>query len=699
VSTVATGSGLTGGPITTSGTISVATGGITGSHIADLTIAAADIASGAVTDTKITGPISGAKLGTHSHSGTDITDPTLGGLSCAEGQIAKWDGSQWTCAADNDGNVSAPLELTGTTTLAIIKASNLGTGGAGRFEIANIASSSPALFARTQGTGYAGEFDGDINVTGIVNATGFVGDGSALTGIADADTLGGLSCADGQVAKLVSGAWTCATDDTGGGTVSSVATGSGLTGGPITTSGTISVTTGGITGSHIADLTIATADIAGGAVTDAKITGPISGSKLGTHSHSGTDISSGVVAIANGGTGATTAAGARTSLGVAAATHGHTFPEITGTLQGSQLSGTYGNAVNLSNVANTFTGSGAGLTGLSASNLALGTVPSGRLAGTYSGALTFSNAANSFTGNGSGLANVDSDLLDGQHAADIISAASDEVRGPVSACGTISTPGSYYLTGNISATGTCITISADNVTLDLMGFAITGPGAASGNNRGIYISGSNVEVRNGTVRGFGFFGIYSYNSAANDSVRVVNVRAMGNGGTGIYLNSLNSLVRGCTAAGNGDDGIRAQGGSTVSGNTAYDNVGYGVFVYSGSTVDGNTVYGNGNSGIFANQGSTVIDNTVRGNTTYGIWAHTGSTVSGNTAYGNGSSGIYANEGSTVSGNTAYLNQQNGVILLGYNLVDGNTAYKNNQSGGAYTNMSTCGSCVFGVNVQ
>jgi hypothetical protein len=43
--------------------------------------------------------------------------------------------------------------------------------------------------------------------------------------------------------------------------------------------------------------------------------------------------------------------------------------------------GTYGNAVTFSNAANSFTGGGAGLTGLNASNLASGTVPAARMPG------------------------------------------------------------------------------------------------------------------------------------------------------------------------------------------------------------------------------------------------------------------------------------------------------------------------------
>jgi hypothetical protein len=73
--------------------------------------------------------------------------------------------------------------------------------------------------------------------------------------------------------------------------------------------------------------------------------------------------------------------------------------------------------------ANTFTGNGNGLNNLNASNLSSGTVPDARLstnialrdqANTFTGINTFTNVANSFSGNGSGLTNVDAATLAGQ---------------------------------------------------------------------------------------------------------------------------------------------------------------------------------------------------------------------------------------------------------------------------------------------
>jgi len=48
--------------------------------------------------------------------------------------------------------------------------------------------------------------------------------------------------------------------------------------------------------------------------------------------------------------------------------------------------------------------------------------------------------------------NLDADLLDGQHASEIISAASSEIRRAISSLPyTITQPGSYYITGELTS--------------------------------------------------------------------------------------------------------------------------------------------------------------------------------------------------------------------------------------------------------
>ncbi len=60
-------------------------------------------------------------------------------------------------------------------------------------------------------------------------------------------TVGLKACSANQVLQYNGTSWACASVGTGTGTVTSVGSGAGLTGGPITTSGTLSVATGGVT--------------------------------------------------------------------------------------------------------------------------------------------------------------------------------------------------------------------------------------------------------------------------------------------------------------------------------------------------------------------------------------------------------------------------------------------------------------------
>ena len=99
----------------------------------------------------------------------------------------------------------------------------------------NIASNGQITFATGQ------TFPGTGTITGVNTAAG-----SGLTGGGSSGTLNlGLlnTCANNQVLQWSGSAWACATISGGGGTVTSVGTGLGLKGGPITTSGTLTIDT------------------------------------------------------------------------------------------------------------------------------------------------------------------------------------------------------------------------------------------------------------------------------------------------------------------------------------------------------------------------------------------------------------------------------------------------------------------------
>jgi nitrous oxidase accessory protein NosD len=90
----------------------------------------------------------------------------------------------------------------------------------------------------------------------------------------------------------------------------------------------------------------------------------------------------------------------------------------------------------------------------------------------------------------------------------------------------IDTPGMYLLTRDLSAANgeTALTIRAGNVTIDLNGHRISGPGANSGT--GILIDGATgVQVRNGYVSDLGF-GVTVANS---NSVTIEGLQITGRG--------------------------------------------------------------------------------------------------------------------------------------------------------------------------
>ena len=106
-------------------------------------------------------------------------------------------------------------------------------------------------------------------------------------------------------------------------------------------------------------------------------------------------------------------------------------------------------------------------------------------------------------------------------------------------------PGTYILTTGVdvsSSTGAGITITGNNITVDLNGYAITGAGNAMG--AGVRIVGArNVVVKNGSIES-ALMGVVAINSS---NVRIENLRIRGLSGTppeaGImFVQTSNSMI-------------------------------------------------------------------------------------------------------------------------------------------------------------
>ncbi len=176
----------------------------------------------------------------------------------------------------------------------------------------------------------------------------------------------------------------------------------------------------------------------------------------------------------------------------------------------------------------------------------------------------------------------------------------------------ITQPGSYQLTGNlvVPAGVDGIDIQSNNVTLDLNGFVISGPGTCTGAGTTLSCAGPdlglginsrsvNVTVRNGSVVGF-HNGVFLIGQGG----LVEEVHASFNQGNGIVL--YNGVVRRNTANLNLLGGIVASS-STVTENVVDFNGGEGLGIENGAVFGSNTIQGNGAAPV-VNLGSVSQNN-------------------------------------------------------------------------------------------
>ena len=175
----------------------------------------------------------------------------------------------------------------------------------------------------------------------------------------------------------------------------------------------------------------------------------------------------------------------------------------------------------------------------------------------------------------------------------------DFVNFPVS----LTQPGSYRLTSDLSVPSAFdgIQITADNVSLDLNGFNVIGGGGSAAD--GISLVGQkNIEIKNGTIRGFSRHGVFA--NAVAQLIWVIGVRSVGNGFSGFELEGVGHLVDGCTAASNGTLGIFVGDGSLVINSVSRGNVNLGLVLSATAGYRSNVL--TGNNGGDANAQATGI---------------------------------------------------------------------------------------------
>ncbi|MCB2156468.1 right-handed parallel beta-helix repeat-containing protein [bacterium] len=238
----------------------------------------------------------------------------------------------------------------------------------------------------------------------------------------------------------------------------------------------------------------------------------------------------------------------------------------------------------------------------------------------------------------------------------------------------ITEPGSYYLTENLTGEENKdgISVTADDVTIDLHGFTLTGvPNSKIAINAA---SSSNFRVSNGTVRTWPEGGVVGYIHTRIDGLLVYdcggagistsgsaimrNCRVVSSASTAYYAGDL-AYLENCTAASGDGAGFAFGGGCVIRNCTAINNGGVGFAQGSGGgSILENCVSNLNNPDGFSLCAGNIVRNCVAYKNTTGIYLRCGKNMvtenlirnndTGITASTNGSEVVYGN---TLVGNT------------------------------------------------
>jgi hypothetical protein len=255
---------------------------------------------------------------------------------------------------------------------------------------------------------------------------------------------------------------------------------------------------------------------------------------------------------------------------------------------------------------------------------------------------------------------------------------------------TISQPGSYYLTTNLSvSSGTAITIATNGVTLDLNGFTLSSSDPANTGD-GIRINSGlrNLTIMNGYIEGgvTNNAGVFSgpgfgygirYLGSAPWNVRVSGVTVSGCRYHGIYLGTGDAtLVEGCLVRTVGGAGIVAStikgsvakecGSSAIYGHQVSDSRGESIGGYGLLAYTAQNCYGESSSSYGLYASSTALNCYGSSGSGTGLYASTAQNCYG---YSGSDIGLYASTAQNCYGYSgsglAGLYAQNASFCTGY----------------------------------
>ena len=265
-------------------------------------------------------------------------------------------------------------------------------------------------------------------------------------------------------------------------------------------------------------------------------------------------------------------------------------------------------------------------------------------------------------------------------------------------CGTLSSADTVYnLLNDVNSTGTCFTITASNVTLDLNGYSIIyGNQSSATSYYGVYSNQYYTIVKNGSInRGSSAavtntrYGIYFLNNRYN---LVDNITMLDNyhgiySSNSNYTNITNVYVNNSGFSEYGY-GIFFSSGAYNQVNNATSNYNYrGIYFYKTILSNVSNVVSNYNSdnGVEFNQASycRVVNASLDYNTAEGLWdgGAAGRNVFINISAKYNFDGISMGVYSTLENSTAFYNDNYGISVASYEYNF--TAKNNNASGNGY----------------
>jgi parallel beta-helix repeat protein len=249
----------------------------------------------------------------------------------------------------------------------------------------------------------------------------------------------------------------------------------------------------------------------------------------------------------------------------------------------------------------------------------------------------------------------------------------------------ISASGSYYLTGNVTAsTGkAAIEIAASNVTIDLSGYSIT----TLSNLAAIRLSLSgrtNISVRNGHIGPAGTGGGIDLTPLLGTQTvggSIENVHVTGTEGTGIQVGDGVVLI-GCTASNNTKIGFQVGKGCVISSCAALDNGEDGFRTGDGCVVSDGVAAENGFRGVVTSEGCTVSRCVVKSNREGGILCTYSCLIRDNSCHqngvaGNNGAGIEATlQQNRIEGNQCVDGSRGIAVNFSRNFIARNTCVNN-----------------------